>query len=49
MKKDRPDKETLTGRLLGPTGNTRAPAIRLGRSRLVGFDEQTYAKVLMGE
>jgi len=48
MKKDRPDKATLAGLLLGPTGNLRAPAIRVGRSLLVGFDEQTYKILLKG-
>lgn len=32
--------------LLGPTGNLRAPTLRVGRTVLVGFDEQTFRAVL---
>lgn len=32
--------------LLGPTGNLRAPAVRSGKTLLVGFDESTYEKLL---
>jgi hypothetical protein len=32
--------------LLGPTGNLRAPTLRIGRTLLVGFDEATYREVL---
>jgi arsenate reductase-like glutaredoxin family protein len=45
LKKDKPDKTTLLGLLLGPTGNLRAPTIRKGRTLVVGFDEATYGKV----
>lgn len=32
--------------LLGPTGNLRAPTVRVGKTLLVGFDESTYADAL---
>ena len=32
--------------LLGPTGNLRAPTLRVGKTLLVGFNEDTYADVL---
>ena len=32
--------------LLGPTGNLRAPTVRVGKTLLVGFDENSYADVL---
>ena len=32
--------------LLGPTGNLRAPTVRVGKTLLVGFDESSYADVL---
>ena len=32
--------------LLGPTGNLRAPTMRVGKTLLVGFDESSYADVL---
>ena len=31
---------------LGPTGNLRAPALRVGSSWLVGFDEGVYSAEL---
>ncbi len=31
--------------MLGPTGNLRAPTIRVGKTLLVGFDEETFAGV----
>ena len=32
--------------LLGPTGNLRAPTVRVGKTLLVGFDDSSYADVL---
>jgi len=32
--------------MLGPTGNLRAPTVRVGKTILVGFDEKTYTDVL---
>ena len=46
LRKEKPDKATLLGLLLGPTGNLRAPTLRKGRTILVGFDEATYTTVL---
>ena len=46
LKKDRPDRATLLGLLLGPSGNLRAPTLRKGRTLLVGFNEPTYKAVL---
>ena len=46
LSKDKPDRATLLGLLLGPTGNLRAPTLRKGRTLLVGFDESTYKQVL---
>ena len=42
----RPDRATVERLMLGPTGNLRAPTLRVGRTLLVGFDEETYRKVL---
>lgn len=36
----------LVAALLGPTGNLRAPVLRLGGVLLVGFNEETFASVL---
>lgn len=46
LKRDKPDRATLLGLLLGPSGNLRAPTLRRGRTLLVGFDEATYRAVL---
>jgi hypothetical protein len=32
--------------MLGPTGNLRAPTLRVGQTLLVGFDEDAWAKVI---
>ena len=46
LKRDQPDRATLEGLLIGPSGNLRAPTLRRGRTLVVGFDEATYTKVL---
>lgn len=46
LKRDRPDDGTLLARLLGPTGNLRAPTARVGKTLLVGFNEEAYRSVL---
>jgi arsenate reductase-like glutaredoxin family protein len=46
MKADPPDDETLLAHLLGPTGNLRAPTAMVGRTLVVGFNEETYKQVL---
>lgn len=33
--------------MLGPTGNLRAPTLRVGKTVLVGFDEATYRAALL--
>jgi len=33
--------------MLGPTGNLRAPALRVGKTLLVGFDEDAYREHLL--
>ena len=45
LKKDKPNAETLKAVLLGPTGNLRAPAFRVGRTLVVGFHAETYRSV----
>ena len=43
LKQDQP--ASVAPFLLGPTGNLRAPILRIGRKLLVGFDEDTYRTV----
>ena len=45
LKKDRPDDETLVGLMLGPTGNLRAPTMKVGKTVLVGFNDDLYEQV----
>jgi arsenate reductase-like glutaredoxin family protein len=46
LRKGRPDRATLTRLMIGPSGNLRAPTLRVGKRILVGFDEESYQKVL---
>ncbi len=46
---DRPDDETLLRHLIGPSGNLRAPTMRVGRVLVVGHDAAVYAEVLGDE
>ena len=34
--------------MLGPTGNLRAPVVKVGKTLLVGFNEDQYREVLVG-
>jgi ABC-type arginine transport system ATPase subunit len=45
MTNDPPDDETLATHLLGPSGNLKAPTLRLGDTLLVGFGEEAYRQV----
>ena len=46
LRKGLPDKQTVARLMIGPSGNLRAPTLRVGRRVLVGFDEEAYRKVL---
>ncbi len=46
LKKDTPSQEEIHAAILGPFGTLRAPALRKGRTLIVGFDEATYEKLL---
>lgn len=37
----------VAAKMLGPTGNLRAPTIRVGKTTLVGFNEDAFADVLL--
>ena len=45
LKKDRPDDETLVKLMLGPTGNLRAPTMKIGKTVLIGFNVDAYDSV----
>lgn len=46
MRNNPPDDETLAAHLLGPTGNLRAPTLRVGDRLLVGFSKEAYQEFL---
>jgi hypothetical protein len=46
MKNAPPDPETLLAHLLGPTGNLRAPALRRGKTLLIGFSAESCGEHL---
>lgn len=46
LKKDRPDDVTLAALMLGPTGNLRAPTMKVGKTMMVGFNQECYDKTL---
>jgi arsenate reductase-like glutaredoxin family protein len=46
LKKGEYDRAELVKNVLGPSGNLRAPSLRMGKTWLVGFGEETYEKQL---
>jgi len=42
MKKSPPSDADLLAVILGPTGNLRAPTLRVGKTLVVGFSEEAY-------
>ena len=45
LKKNRPDDAAILALIIGPTGNLRAPTAKVGKTMLVGFNEEAYANV----
>jgi arsenate reductase-like glutaredoxin family protein len=43
---NRPDDQTLLEHMLGPTGNLRAPTLRIGATLLIGYNEAAYQQAL---
>lgn len=46
LRKEKPARDAILAVLKGPSGNLRAPTLRVGRTLLVGFDEATYKRFL---
>lgn len=46
LKKAPPSPEELAAVVLGPTGNLRAPAARIGKRWVIGFNEEAYETAL---
>ena len=40
-----PADAVLAGLMLGPTGNLRAPIMRVGQTILVGYNDQTFNEI----
>jgi len=40
-----PADDVLTGLMLGPTGNLRAPIMRVGQTILVGYNDQAFTEI----
>ena len=38
--------QEIVARLLGSTGNLRAPLVKVGQQLIVGFNEETYREIL---
>ncbi|RMG46606.1 MAG: hypothetical protein D6718_05265 [Acidobacteria bacterium] len=45
MRRSPPPDDELLGLILGRSGTLRAPAIRTGKTLLVGFNEEAYRRV----
>ncbi|HCW44303.1 MAG: hypothetical protein H8E43_01625 [Planctomycetia bacterium] len=46
MKKDPPLDDDLAKGIMGPSGNLRAPTLKVGKTLLVGFHEDAYEQVM---
>lgn len=44
--KSNPSDDEIAALIIGPSGNLRAPTLRVGKKLLVGFEEATYREVL---
>ncbi len=44
MKKDAPEAEELAALVLGRSGNLKAPAIRMGKTWIVGYGDVTWTE-----
>jgi len=40
-----PEDDVLAGLMLGPTGNLRAPIMRIGETILVGYNDQAFTEI----
>ncbi len=46
VSKSEPDDAEILRCLIGPTGNLRAPTLRIGKTLIVGFNEELYSDAL---
>ncbi len=45
LKSERPSDEDLLKQIMGPSGNLRAPSLRLGKVFVVGFHPEAYEEL----
>ena len=43
MLRDKPSREELAKAVLGPSGNLRAPTLKVGKTYMVGFGEEAFS------
>ena len=46
MRKDAPGDEELVKGIMGPSGNLRAPTLRIGKTMIVGYHDEVYSEVM---
>ncbi|NRA74405.1 MAG: hypothetical protein HRU16_00575 [Planctomycetes bacterium] len=46
MQKDAPGDEELAKGIIGPSGNLRAPTLRIGKTVIVGYHDDVYTEVM---
>lgn len=49
LRKERPDDEAILALIIGPTGNLRAPTSRVGKTLIVGFNEEAYEDLVRSD
>ncbi len=49
LRKGMPADEDLQAVMLGPTGNLRAPVIKVGKTLAIGFEAEMYRKLVGGK
>src|SRR4051794_31957642 len=45
LKMERPEDQVLLAHLMGPTGNLRAPTAKIGKTLIIGFNEEAYQQL----
>lgn len=45
LSKEDPSDDDIAALIVGPTGNLRAPAMRIGKKFVVGFNDEIYEKI----
>jgi arsenate reductase-like glutaredoxin family protein len=48
LKTEKPGDDELAALVIGPSGNLRAPSFFVGKTLVVGFNEETYREMLEG-